>query len=232
MISERVFSVAYTSLWREVIPSAESYVRHINLNLERYAPPVEARSPPHMNGVVNEVSYRILLSKWRGRRRGFGVVKVAEVRRIWSEVCVWLKVSKDERFSYNRDAHHDVIAIAKNLMVFLDRPGGDISMQPEFRGCGVVSDCFGDVLVGDVLVEVKAGGRGFRATDLRQIFTYCALARGAGDMAINSICLVNPRVGVGWSASLEDAALACGAISAVDLLDEIASGAVLLGVSN
>jgi hypothetical protein len=68
-------------------------------------------------------------------------------------------------------------------------------VSPQFEGCGIVDTCVGDVLIGPVLYEVKAGDRPVRSIDIRQLLTYAALNFAKKHRPIDRIGLVNPRLG-------------------------------------
>lgn len=231
MISERKFSIAYTSFWRGVTPSADNFVRHINLAAARYVPPHSGGAKAAINGVINETAVRLAKKSWL---LGRGVIREKGVAEdIWAEVIEWLGDHPFAPAKMSDVAWRDVVIVADNVLDYLRVVGFSVvEFEPAFRGCGVVSKCSGDVLADDVLIEIKAGGRSFRSTDLRQLFVYFALARQAGDFRVKRLCLLNPRWGVAWVGSTDEAAIGCGASSAADLSEDIIRGAVLLGVSN
>ncbi|MET3650801.1 hypothetical protein [Dyella japonica] len=230
MITERKFSVSYTSLWREITPSADNFIRHINLASERFVPPYTALSPAELNGPVNESAFRLSREIWLAG--DVGPASEDGVCRIWSDVCSWLGEAPQGRFEFSEAVLTDIREVATSIGAFLRISGGsEVVFEPPFRGCGSISSCVGDLIVGSTLVEIKAGDRGFRAVDLRQLFTYAALARSAGAPLVSGVCLLNPRWGVVWHGSLDEAAVGCGAQSSIDLLDDIVRNAVLLGVS-
>lgn len=230
MISERKFAIAYTSFWRGVTPSADNFMRHINLAAMRYVSPHEGGAKASINGIINETAVRLAGRAWVDGRRIIKDRKVAE--SIWIEVVEWLGDHPFAPAKMPDVAWGDIVSVAGNVLDYLRVENfSAVEFEPGFRGCGVVSECRGDVLADDVLIEIKAGGRSFRLTDLRQLFIYFALARQAGDLRIKRFCLLNPRWGVAWAGSVEEAAIGCGASSAADLSEDIIRGAVLLGVS-
>jgi hypothetical protein len=232
MISERKFAITYTSLWREITPSADNFVRHINLASERFVAPYKSTSQPFLNGAINETAFRLCRNMWGRAEQNFKTAS-KDAQSTWSEVCRWLGEEPVGRYKLTNRVWQDVYTISRNIHSFiLENTAIDVVFEPVFPGCGVISQCFGDVIVDEMLVEVKAGDRGFRATDLRQVFIYCALARAIGAPLITTICLMNPRWGVSWTSSVDDAATGCGASSSAELLDDIVRGAVLLGVSS
>lgn len=106
------------------------------------------------------------------------------------------KISDPVRdFSVALNAKQEITSIAANLEVILAEISGDLVFNPGFRGCGYLSPCVGDVLVGDCLVEVKAGRRTFRIEDVRQLLTYALLNHASKNYVIRRVALVNPREG-------------------------------------
>ena len=57
MISEIKFSSNYSSMWREVIPLADSYLRKENLRLERHFPGIKNTAPAAVRGFTNELAF-------------------------------------------------------------------------------------------------------------------------------------------------------------------------------
>ena len=81
--------------------------------------------------------------------------------------------------------------------------------------------CNGDLLLDDVLCEVKAGTSKFRGRDLRQVLTYVALNFAAEGFPITSICLVNPRTGVWFREDLDRLSMQLAGASSNEVLSEI-----------
>lgn len=194
-------------------------------------PPMISSTDPGINGAINETAFRVCREGWSRPGRQLSIDST-EGGRIWDDVCSWLGERPEGKYDFSHKVWLDVHLIASNIYQFLlDNVLFDAQFDPLFRGCGILSECRGDILADDLLIEVKAGDRGFRAVDLRQILVYSALAREAGDVRIKRICLMNPRWGVSWSATLDDAATSCGASSSAELLEEICRGATSLDVS-
>src|SRR5690606_35885981 len=93
-------------------------------------------------------------------------------------------------------------------------------LRPKFSGCGLISECEGDLIEGTCLYEIKAGDRTFRVVDLRQLLTYSALAYAEGALSFSEIGIFNPRRGVAWRKSLEEV---CYALSGLRLNDTLSS---------
>src|SRR5579864_8207330 len=89
-------------------------------------------------------------------------------------------VDMDERMLLDpsEEEWHETRALCTSLEKFVVQQNPDnlpVVKSPVFRGCGFVDECTGDLIIGNQLVEVKAGDRSFRATDIRQLLVYCAL---------------------------------------------------------
>ena len=129
---------------------------------------------------------------------------------------------------------NDAVTLSIRLGYFFKERDIDLrklTFEPRFSGCGIIDECFGDILYEKTLYEVKAGERSFRSIDLRQVLVYCALDYAAGNRAISGVCLLNPRHGVHWYAPVSEIASECGAGGAVELMDELQKAMVFLGVS-
>jgi hypothetical protein len=69
-------------------------------------------------------------------------------------------------------------------------------IDPEFPGYGALSRSRGDIIAGNVLLEVKAVDRPFRASDFRQTIVYALQNLASGKSGIVKIGLLNPRRGI------------------------------------
>jgi|LGVD01.1.fsa_nt_gb hypothetical protein len=70
VISERKFSNSFSSFWNELLPTADSFVRRMNLSLERYCLPTESRFEVNRDrrSVINELSFRLFMSLAKGKK--------------------------------------------------------------------------------------------------------------------------------------------------------------------
>jgi hypothetical protein len=102
--------------------------------------------------------------------------------------------------------------LADSLSMYFGRTDlSAVKFWPVFKGCGQLDACRADIISGCNLIEVKAGERNFKITDVRQVITYLSLNFNSGQYPIMEIALVNPRTGLKFE---------CG----VDMLIELSSG--------
>jgi hypothetical protein len=105
------------------------------------------------------------------------------------------------------EAHRtDATMIACRLYDYCRRKSGIPNIQPRLLGLGIVRACHPDIMQGLELIEVKTSKSVFRASDLRQLLVYAALAWAHSPSAVETVSLVNPRLGLTWRFSTDDLA--------------------------
>lgn len=205
MISERQFSSRYSSLWKNVCPMSERFVRRLNLETVRYAEPFDPQCGKNLNGLVNELAVVLCHENIDDKPESEAEYINALDRCLeYIELVVSRPVDlcDDDRAHVRRDAFHLKHRLATFYRTVLR--SNQIQTSPTFEGCGILRSCAGDSIVKDTLIEIKAGERDFRSIDLRQLFVYMALNFASERYTIRNICLVNPRVGKYWIKPVKD----------------------------
>lgn len=236
MISEVALCHHHSSFWRTITPTMDVFVRRINTGFyDREFTPMTSATVPTRRGFINEIAFVTFCRAVRG-----GIEIGSPVSRPYSvsrpeviESCntVRKRVREAERHDDGvddptDDEFRDVSEQVRRLsLVFLNTPLDRILPEPSFPGCGVLDSCQGDILVGDVLYEIKAGDRSFRSIDFRQLMTYAALNHLASKYVINGIGLFNPRVGIRAEMTLEEL---CEQVSGKDSASTLTEIAVAL----
>jgi hypothetical protein len=176
-------------------------------------------------GIINELGFRLFV---RSSRLGQGVKSWTEDVMTEEAAAALRYVARMRQFGRMTPSAPtgagmiEAQAIADRLLSFFREVGGEeIICAPAFRGCGWIADCCGDVFRGGVLFEIKAGDRAFRGIDLRQVMCYAALNFASKQYDIHSLCLVNPRHGTYFHASLNDVCHGLAGKSSVELLNSI-----------
>lgn len=224
MTSETKFATSFTSVWREVTPLSDGYWAIENMLTRRVVAPMPNRAPKGVRGAINELAF-IGFSKLASQKR--------RIQR--EEIFSALKDSISETVGYiNRlspndllkeDAIDDVclreaMQLTLRLLNFFPY-GANTQIRPKFKGCGIINACEGDVISGNLLIEVKAGDRGFRVSDLRQLLVYSALAYASSESNFTRIGLFNPRTGMAWSKSLDEVCMSISGLRANDVLPKL-----------
>ena len=224
MISEHQFATHYASAWHAVTPLADGFWTVENLLVDRISPPLVPKAPKGMRAVVNETAFRAfcsLHSKPKPVARGDVLAAVDESL---AESMIYVGRFSSAPPLATADFDDDCRKEAGNLVLRLlhfFRGSEATTLRPRFSGCGLLSECEGDVIEGACLYEIKAGDRAFRVLDLRQLLTYTALAYAKGTLPFKDIGLFNPRTGVAWRKSLEDVSHSLSGLRLSDTLSAL-----------
>lgn len=176
-------------------------------------------------GVINELAFRLYAES---NKRD---VRVSDLGQEVVEGSISAALEFIRRFrEYSREpvprpsseAVSEARSLAVRLELFVDAAQVDtVEVSPKFVGCGWLDECNGDLLMDDLLCEVKAGGSLFRGRDFRQILTYAALNSQSRQYSLDAVCLVNPRLGVYLRESLDTLCFALAGGSPSEVLGEI-----------
>lgn len=212
MMSDRTFARRFSSYWRSLLPMGDYLIRRVNLEPTRYASAIVGRSAPERRALVNEAGFLLaeLCAKngaVEGRIRSYEYLDL--LREVESRAVE--KIAPLERRKAGDIAALDPLEaseaseMAISIIKFIQLSGSadDFEFSPIFYGCGMVSDCAGDLRVGAALCELKAGDRGFRSQDLRQIFVCLCLNYAKTTHSIDKLSVVNPRRGVKFQVDVD-----------------------------
>jgi len=200
MISEKDFAEKYTSFWQVAVPTSERLIREANrLGYGRFAPPLKTASRPESHGIIAEIAFEIL-------RESYSPLKIKPVspdqiaiiaKAAYENVRRLAQVSPARLPSPNSREISEAQQLAKRMEKFFFEKELAIELvfNPRFAGCGVIDDCYGDLLANNTLYEIKTGDRPYRSVDLRQVLVYAALNYASGTYPITRIALLNPRLG-------------------------------------
>ena len=223
MISEHQFANHYSSAWHAVTPLSDGFWAFENKQVERIEAPLPAIAPKGMRAIINEAAFRAFCEIQSSPRPISGA-------RLADAVDGKFQVAIDyvARFSnapsvltsdIDNECRQEAMALVTRLLRYFPTPMG-ITLRPRFSGCGLLSECEGDLIAGNCLYEVKAGDRPFRILDLRQLLTYAALAYANRTLSFTHIGLINPRTGVSWRRSLDEV---CQSVSGLRLSDTLSA---------
>jgi hypothetical protein len=229
VISGSTFCRLYSSLWRELAPTTDLFVRRINLGqYQRDFAEIKLLTAANRRGFINEIAFELFCQSIRTRERwpsrgplpdevaaAVSIVQSSALRRdIGREGEVISEPSADELLDISQQ--HDRL-----MQVFTISYSGTIVPEPIFPGCGIIDTCIGDLLVASTLFEVKAGDRLFRSVDVRQLVTYATLNYLSHRYEIVRVGLVNPRVGIRIEIDLDELCFEISGKKSVELLTEI-----------
>jgi hypothetical protein len=238
VISETRFCSSYSSFWRVTTPNSESVIKRLNLAVQRHTLPVKSTSVRERHAFLNEIAFHIFAAVGDGhgltdeQRIRHRQSAIEEARR---RISSFERSSDDQLRDPSDDELREVAQIRRSLVEFVSLVNGNqdpIIVAPSFRGCGIVDSCEGDLLLGNLLVEVKSGDRLFRSVDVRQLLTYCALNTLGKKFDIARVGCVNPRRGIFFIADNDTLSLQLASKSSTDLFGEIVYFLSSVGISS
>lgn len=224
VITEKRFAQAYHSFWHTAIPMATSYVRRRNLHLTRFAEPLTSVSGDN-RGLINETAFRLFAQSCSEGTTVQGLspdVTVASMNAALQFIWRFRERSRAPLDSLSESGAREAMLLARRLEACVGSlEPSRLVVSPRFAGCGWLDECNGDLLLDNMLCEVKSPDGKFRGWDIRQLLVYAALNFQSRAHDIVKICLINARVGVLLVEDLESLSLELSGVSATDLLGEI-----------
>ena len=224
MISEATFATTYTSFWRSVLPNSERLVRRLNMSPLSYAAPISSISSPERRAFVNEAAFRLFAAAQPSLKRTGLLTRKAIFQNVRSYLLKFEALNDELLADPSREELDEIERLADSIHNLIGATADSteaIVVSPKFRGCGFIDSCFGDLIIGNRLWEIKAGDRSFRATDIRQILTYCALNSVDQTYEIKEVGCVNPRLGIFFVLNIDTLSIEAASKSAAELLSEI-----------
>jgi hypothetical protein len=228
MISERKFAEKFTSFWNSTLPQGAAVSRYINLQRSRFKAPLKGGVSPSRRALVNEIGFRLFTEQIRDSLILEEPPNAVRIQHIGLDVTNLLSeelrsAPGAQSIEPSSSEVEEALTLAGRLIQFflLNAAGQALTPFPEFRGCGILDNCRGDVLAGTTLYEVKSGDVNFRLDDLRQVLIYCALNHASPRYPIRSAGLLNPRLGVFFVSDLDRLAWGAAGIPADSLFHEI-----------
>jgi hypothetical protein len=220
VISETRFARSYSSLWRELTPTLELFVRKANLRLvEREWTPLNSIAAPGRRALLNQVAFETL-------KGSFASEEALAERLDWIEEKANIVTAELALTGANTCSDTDISEIrtlsrrmCSNLMRHQPHR---VDLEPTFSGCGVINECSGDALSSDLrFIELKDGDRPFRSYDFRQLVIYAALNMNQGNGVAKEFQIINSRRGISVTVPFVQFASESAGQSPVDLLAEV-----------
>jgi hypothetical protein len=228
MISERKLVASSSSFWRQAMPMGDAFVRSVNENLMRFEACLSVVSDQGRNSLISELSFR-LFCEYRDVNANVDLARIDAARLESLAKATEGFISRLEKGKAVREMTavecKDALLLATKVGDHFARfeSGSVIVTRPQFVGCGILDDCEGDVLAGSTLYEIKNVDRDFRLADFRQLLVYAALNYAAKTHPIDSVALVNVRLGKRFRIGLDEFASSVAAVSQFELLNSIVS---------
>lgn len=222
MISERKFSNSYTSFWNQLLPTADSFLRQLNLASERFSFPIDSDMPAdrEKRAVINELAFHLFKINAEGTELSLDIVRDTEndVRSYIERLAP--NINNISTLTHNELKETDKL-VSSLYSYFRMVDLNALVFWPVFKGCGQLDTCKGDIIHNDKLIEVKAGDRHFRAIDVRQLVAYLSLNFISNQYILTNIGLVNPRTGLHFECSIDVLIESSSGRKSVDVFSDV-----------
>jgi hypothetical protein len=186
MISETYFASKYTSFWNDLLPGKNQYVRYIvNNDMEIVEKPLESIDIPSSRGLINYMAFKLSVKSLTKAIDYSLLENLKQNSELFKSVFDEAKLFI-ENFEETKDMTYDItseeVSIIKELAKRIYRryivkikKGCRFLPEPFFQGCGIINSANGDLILDNVLIEIKAGKRKFSINDIKQILVYATL---------------------------------------------------------
>jgi hypothetical protein len=235
MISEKEFATGFTGFWAECLPLlSPQVIAEFNLKgtplpkgRRDLVKPLASSSDSSNNDVIAETAFGLFaasvkkemdvltLARDQALIKGIGDSAIARIGGLRG-------YGRTKRYFANTPTDQ-AVELARRLEKFFasraeERP---ITIQPRFKGCGILDSCYGDILASTTLYESKMVDRNMRSADLRQLLIYCSLNYRSLQYAIERVTVLNVRRAIVYEFSIEYLAQRASGKTAPELFHEI-----------
>lgn len=226
MISEKTFIKYYSSFWEQLLPGIDHYVRMINSGLkERLFVPIVLEDIPTRRAIINGIAfnlfYKFKIEDCNYKNLNLNSEELVKIKKSEARKMSFLNNAKDFENDLNENELIIIKELTSRLIIFSSEKKG-LKIYPEFQGCGLLFNCYGDILFDETLIEVKAGNSSFGRHDLYQLLIYGALNHISGkNITLSNFELINIRTGVQWKENIESVCEIIGGASSSEIYSEI-----------
>lgn len=225
MITATQLSRNYPSLWKRIFPFLSRLVRKFNLQKNSFDDQMLSIIDSSRRALVNEIGFKIFEELVSSTISDPDSINKKKLRDIIESTCEYISILErvDEKLELDTDELPEAFNIARRTLRYFNlyEKGSILDVSPFFSGCGIVSDCYGDVLVGDTLYEIKSGEREFRISDLKQLLIYITLNFSMRNTNISNVAILNPRLGIFVKITIKEFLELSSGKSTIDTFNEL-----------
>ncbi len=228
MISETTLATGFSSFWGKTLPYSERAIRKINLGMSEYLFLREKIIvDPARKAFLNEIAFHLFcldinegLNLARKTTKNSNLKDAEELAR--KHQRKFIHITKDDLHDPDETEYKDIDSLIDGLNALLKQyPDRKVLAQPRFSGCGMLNENQGDLIINDILYEIKGADRKFRSVDVRQLLIYCSLNADAHHYPIKKAGCYNPRTGQHFCFTLDGLSLEMSGKNSSELFAEI-----------
>ncbi|MDQ7096849.1 hypothetical protein REC12_24965 [Desulfosporosinus sp. PR] len=212
MISEKFFIKNYGSFWKSIFPLANIFIKSVLLECPNKGNELSLTTIGRRLSFVSHIGY-LLFSQVALKNITRTKIDSLTIVNSWYQSLEKIGQNQFEKYADDEQDINDRLNTkelddAKEIFErlynqFCNNMQQEIHISPKFNGCGIIDDCYGDLLIGDILYEIKTVNRNFNIQDFRQLITYSSLNYASKQYSIKKIGLYNPRYDTHYMIELE-----------------------------
>ena len=203
MINEKQFVENYGFFWKSSLPLSNFFLREVNNHqVKGDFDFLTSQINGRRRSFLSEVSFKLLKDSYEYEYDFSDDTKLSErlvnVEKICRDFFKLYQEADSQLYDYlNEDEKKETIELSKRIKNFLNEylKCKELLVYPKFSGCGFLDTCYGDILVDNILFELKMVNRNFQLNDFKQLIVYCTLNFLSNEHKIEKIGLYNPRKG-------------------------------------
>ncbi|MFA6008032.1 MAG: hypothetical protein WCW53_14460 [Syntrophales bacterium] len=209
MITERAFAASFPDFWQELLPLlTPSCVHLLNVGHEEHLrssshqelEPVEDSHETREVAIVSEFAFHLARLAFS---HGYSIHDAFNNDSVKNEaqIAAFNLINRYEGRivlpdgSLNAAELEEGLQLAIRYETFASTQGGtkNFIFHSPIKGCGFLSGCAADIMIGDYLVEVKTVKRTLAGKDIRQLVVYLALGSVSHHAPWQYAGFFNPR---------------------------------------
>ena len=226
MIGEKIFIKRYQIFWKTLFPMSKHFLDRVKFHCENNSTFLNFNTLNLRWSFVSEIAFMIFVD----------IVEKANDKEVYKEYILespkYKNIEKKvkDKFllfdnvnrtpkSLSEDELNDAIRMAMLMDNHFNDKNSLITM-PYFKGCGLIDECFGDVIMGDTLYEIKSVSGNFIMEHFKQVFVYFALNYISKNYSLKNIAIYNPRKDLCFKIPIQQFAVVIAGKSYVDLISD------------
>jgi hypothetical protein len=232
MTTIKEFCSGNSSRWASVLPRSADVVKYINENLQRHSGATGVFADVNRQAFVSEYAFRLASVLWKS---GGLALEAEDLKSKWARdeeveaskyVSRLAGVSSGGYVLWPTD-EKAVLSQARGILAFIHAEAKTEKLDrvvfwPGFRGCGVIAECQGDILIGETLWELKTTRYGYSSVNLRQVLCYATLDWLSGCYGFVRLGFFNPVLSRYFVSDIESLCQSCSALEAPYVFELIA----------
>lgn len=229
MISEKNFIKKYQLFWKTLFPMSKHFLTRVKLYCDKNNTEFNFKTHNLRWSFVSEIAFMIFVDQTKNlslkmnknlyEEYKLGSISYGNIEnKCKNKFILFDNVNRMPK-SLDEDEYNDAIKLAMLMNNHFDSKN-ELTTMPYFKGCGFIDECFGDVIMGETLYEIKSVSGNFIMEHFKQVFVYFALNYISKNYSLKNIAIYNPRKDLCFKIPVQEFAVIIAGKSYVDLISD------------